>query len=272
MKPATSSFLKILSIFALLLSTANPAFAAKTYKVHSVNGKAHLVKNATPKLLKENMTVSENDQLEINPNSEVILHETNNKSKVFRLRGDSKRIRVSELIKKASEDEKGKINYINGIIKKNISVNKHNPGGFTTTGAAHVTTNANGSRTELNWLLGPDETDPPTRRPVRIKKVNDGNRLYHFSFRNDSDDLLYANMILKDTSKEKLDLLLPENVLLPASGVTNLEATQFIIPDKGFAGYILVLSKQPFSLSDIINELDTATQNPEADYIYEVIR
>lgn len=260
----------------LLLFVLFPAFlmTAQTYTVYKVKGQAFTLKNAAAKPLKRGETVSGGTLMRINTDSEVWLIEKSKKKAVYKLRNATGRkgASVTDLVNTARKHIQTGINDINNAVIGNISVNKTPGDDFTRAGVSRVITNASGSKTMLRSMTGPDDFTMQTYRPVKVKKASDGNGMFHFSFKNESPDVLYANIILKDCTPGDMDFLLPENVVLSGEKITDLDQMTFMIPELPFPGYILILSDSPFSRDDILNEFDVETQDVSRNYVYEIIR
>lgn len=265
-------FIRLLSLISLCLLSATSALA-QSYTITKIVGKPVILKNATPTPLVAGKKVTGNDRLRINKNQAVWLLESTKKAAVYKLviptlkSGKS----VNELVAEANQHNATTIADINNTIIKNINGGKSGLPDFNKTGASRVVTNTGATKTQLASLIGPDAVAPQAYRPVKTKNVSDGDGTFHFSFKNESSAPLYANVILKDTDKDNIDFLYPANLILAPENITELADIQFLVPDAQSAGYILILSNQPFTQEDIVKQLDVKTIDLSRDFIYEII-
>lgn len=262
-----------ISLLAIALLTAMTV-SAQQYSVHKVTGNVSLISGKKITKITQNATVSSESCLRIGADSEIWLRERKTRGTVYKLRSatGNKGSDVKALIAKAKNHAQASIIKINKKILDGISVNKTRNDKFQRAGVSRIVTNASGSQTTLASLIGPDEIDRAGHDPVSVKKVDDGDRLYHFSMKSNVPGELYANIILKDCKPDEIEPMFPECVLLADGQNVNMDNCQFYVPDMPFAGFILILCDSPFSTDDIISELDAATQNINRTYIYQVIR
>lgn len=248
--------------------------SAQQYSVYKVKGNVNLITGAKIAKIKQNATVSSESRLRIGAKSEIWLREQNPRGTVYKLYSATgkKGSLVKDLIAGARKNTQASIIKINKKILDGISINKSPNDKFQRAGVSRIVTNESGAKTMLACLIGPDETDNSTHVPISVKKVDDGDRLYHFSMKSNVPGELYANIILKDCKPDEIELMFPECVFLPEGLDVNMPSCQFYVPDMPFAGFILILSDRPFSTQDIISELDASTQNINRTYIYKVVK
>lgn len=260
--------------FLLIALLAFVTVSAQQYSVYKVKGNVSLISGAKIVKLKQNATVSSESCLRIGSKSEIWLRERNPRGTVYKLYSATgkKGSAVKALIANVRKKTQTSIIKINRKILDGISINKTPNDKFQRAGVSRIVTNASGSQTTLASLIGPDEIDNGTNVPISVKKIDDGNRLYHFSLKSNVPGQLYANIIMKDSKPDEIEPMFPECVLLAEGQNVNMDNCQFYVPDMPFAGFILILCDSPFSTQDIISELDASTQDTNRIYIYQVIK
>lgn len=256
-----------------LISISSLLSQAQNYVIYHVTGNAYTLNNTKATPVTKGKTVKGSTLLRIDTKGEVWLQENNRQRTIYKLRsGTGKQgTPVKDLVAKANQHKRADISDINKLITAGIAQGKGSGDGFARHGVSHVT-NASGDQTTLASMIGPDAIEPSTYRPVTVRKINDGNNIYHFRFNNKSENALHANIIMKDCTPESMEFMLPENIILDKQKVTELADIQFAVPEAPFAGFILILSEAPFSFTDIKNELEVGTQDIDRTYVYELIR
>lgn len=258
---------------ALLLMTAL-SLSAQKYLTYKTTGNVSRISGAKVTKVTKGSTLEGNTRLRINKNSEVWVVEDNKRRTLYKLRTVTgpKGKTVEELVGEAKKNVKAGISAINENILNGISVNKIDRDQFRRAGVSRITTNDYGQATILAGMLGPDETTQGNVQYAEVKKVDDGNHLYHFTIKNTTDTDMYANILLKDSDPEDIELMLPECIILNVGKEVDIADCQFYIPEMPFAGFILILSNEPFTAEDIMNELKPETQNTEREYLYQLVK
>lgn len=264
---------KIICLITLAVMTCGPIYAKNFYTVYDIKGTVYSVNKATTTKLKKKDLVSDETVLRFSKGDQIWLL-SSNKQNVYKIVDPTKKsgTTVAQLVAEARDHVIASISDISAGVFSGISSDKTPGDRFTRSGVANVVTNANGTITMLRSMLGPDEIIKKSNiRPVKVRKIKDWGELFHFSFKNESGNIFYSNLILKDSDPDSLQFLFPANVALKANGTTDLKEVQFLVPKSPFAGYILILSDSDFTIGDIKKELEVATQDTKHFYIYELI-
>lgn len=263
----------VIALFLTILTSIGAT--AQQYAVYKVSGNAGVVQGARVRPLTRGKAIEADTRLRIGSNSEVWVIERKYKGAVYKFRQPTGKegATVKSLVAKVKNRTQAGIDDVNKKILDGISVNKTRNDEFTRAGVSRVVTNASGSETELHSLIGPYVAPkvPHPYKPVTVKKVNDGNRLFHFALTSKEIDGLYANIILKDCNADNMEFLFPANLVLAKGQTKDMSDCMFMVPKRPFPGYILILSDEPFTLDDILAELDVNTQNTERHFVYQII-
>ncbi len=264
---------KIICLITLAVMTCGTIYAKNFLTVYEIKGMVYSVSKATTTKLKKNEIVSDETVLRFSKGNQIWLL-SSNKQNVYKISSSTKKsgATVAQLVAEARKHVIASISDISAGVFGGISSDKTPADRFNRSGVSNVVTNANGTITMLRSMLGPDEiVRRSSDRPVKIRKIKDDGGLFHFSFKNESGDIFYSNLILKDSTPDSLQFLFPANVALKADGITDLKEVQLLVPKSPFAGYILILSDRDFTMDDIMKELEVATQDTSQYYIYELI-
>lgn len=262
----------ILTIALMLLTTT--AVSAQSYLIYKIKGTVSEISGAKVSKVTQGSKLDSNTRLRINQNSEIWVVENNKRRTVFKLRTatGTKGKTVGELVADARKKTSTGIVSANERLISGVSTTKINKAQFGRAGVSRITTNDSGSETALAGLIGPDETTRGNIQYATVRKVDDGNHLYHFSITNTTADAMYANLIFKDSDPQDIAPLLPDCVLLPAGKEMDLTECQFYVPDMPFAGFILILCDEPFTAKDLTAELKAETRNADREYLYQIVR
>ncbi|MCM1292878.1 MAG: hypothetical protein NC111_03260 [Bacteroides sp.] len=211
-------------------------------------------------------------RLRINNNSEIWIVENNNRRAVYKFRtttgAEGKTIK--ELVTDAKSKTLSSIATTNKNLLQGLSLDKIDKTRFDRAGVSRISMDSPDAITTLAYLLGPDGSLQDSIKYASVNIIDDGDNLYHFSIKNDTEMILFANIILKDP--KDVEPLLPECVFLPIDKEINLKGCQFYTHEKPFGGYILILSNEPFTAEQIKSELISESSNPHRIYLYQIIK